>query len=240
MKTSNKISSNFFDQLFIQWKTVVFTYRIVSLLLFINVEFSRDVTHGFLLYVTLVMSFFTLFMMSRILSSLLTTGNFILQMSPLERTSLSFNDVNSFNPFLDPCGGLWTKFEEYCYHVNGDEKTEEEAQQYCDKEMDANLAKINSQEENSFVLDLANKHAPSATQVWIGLMWEENPKDFYWYDHSVPTFKYWAPQEPNGKASEPCVVMFVGRDERLPIRASGYWNDVRCNEQSATVCKRLY
>ena len=69
------------------------------------------------------------------------------EMSPLEQTRLSFNDVNSFNSFLDPCGGVSTKFEEYCYHVGGEKMTEEQAQQYCDQEMDANLAKINSKEE---------------------------------------------------------------------------------------------
>lgn len=203
-------------------------------------EFACDVTHGFLLYVTLVMSCFALRMMSRILSRLLTAGNFMLEMSPLERTSLSFNDVNSFNSFLDPCGDVWTKFEEYCYHVSGKKLTEKQAEQYCDQKMDANLAKINSQEENNFVLDLAHRHAPSAERVWIGLKWESRPKDFYWYDHSFPTFKNWAPGEPNGKAKEPCVLMYVGKYNQLPQWAAGYWNDINCEEKIAAVCKRLY
>ena len=205
-------------------------------------EFACDVTHGFLLYVTLVMSCFALRMMSRILSRLLTAGSFMLEMSPLERTSLSFNDVNSFNSFLDPCGDVWTKFEQYCYHVSAESLTEQQAEQYCDQKMDANLPKINSQEENSFVLDLAQRDAPSAKQVWIGLKWESesNPKDFYWYDQSVPTFTYWAPGEPNGKDKEPCAVLYVGKFEQLPQRAAGYWNDVPCEVKSAVVCKRLY
>lgn len=198
--------------------------------------------HGFLLYVTLVMSCFALRMMSRILSRLLTAGNFMLEMSPLERRSLSFNDVNSFNSFLDPCGDVWTKFEEYCYHVSGETLTEKQAEQYCDQKMDANLAKINSQEENNFVLDLAHRHAPSAERVWIGLKWEELPKDsdFYWYDHSFPTFKNWAPGEPNGNAKEPCVLMYVGKYNKLPQWGAGYWNDINCEEKIAAVCKRLY
>ena len=114
-----------------------------------------------------------------VLSRLSTTGNFMLQMSPLQRTSFSFNDVNSFNSFLDPCGDFSTKFEEYCYHVSGKKMTEEETQQYCDKEMDVNLAKINSQEENNFGLALVNKNAPSAVGVWIGHKWKNSPKDFY-------------------------------------------------------------
>ncbi|CAH3180996.1 unnamed protein product, partial [Porites lobata] len=140
----------------------------------------------------------------------------------------------------DPCGDVWTKFEEYCYHVSGTKLTEKQAEQYCDQKMDANLAKINSQEENNFVLDLAHRHAPSAERVWIGLKWESRPKDFYWYDHSFPTFKNWAPGEPNGKAKEPCVLMYVGKYNQLPQWAAGYWNDINCEEKIAAVCKRLY
>ena len=164
----------------------------------------------------------------------------MLEMSPLERTSLSFNDVNSFNSFLDPCGDVWTKFEEYCYHVSGETFTEQQAEQYCDQKMDANLAKINSQEENNFVLDLAHKHAPSAKKVWIGLKWENGPKDYYWYDHSFPTFKNWAPDEPNGKANEPCAELYVGQYQLLPQRGAGYWNDAPCGGKIPAVCKRLY
>lgn len=165
----------------------------------------------------------------------------MLQMSPLERTSLSFNDVNSFNSFLDPCGDVWTKFEEYCYHVSSETLTEEQAEQYCDQKMDANLAKINSQEENNFVLDLAQRHAPSsAKEVWIGLKWENSPRDYYWYDHSVPTFKNWAPGEPNGNANEPCVFLYVGQYWLLPPKGAGYWNDAPCGGKIPAVCKRLY
>ena len=42
---------------------------------------------------------------------------------------------------------------------------------YC-KELGGNLVKINSQEENEFVLNLVNKLAPSLKQIWIGLVWD--------------------------------------------------------------------
>lgn len=203
-------------------------------------EFARDVTHSFLLpasrHASDVMLCF-----AHDVAYLIKAGNFMLEMSPLERTSLSFNDVNSFNSFLDPCGDVWTKFEDYCYHVSGEEMTEEQAQQYCDQKMDANLAKINSQEENNFVLDLANKHASSAKQVWIGLKWKNDPKNYYWYDNSVPTFTNWAPGEPSGKVKEPCVLMLIGQYDMLPVRAAGYWNDVLCDAPHIpAVCKKLY
>ena len=162
-------------------------------------------------------------------------------MSPLEQTSLSFNDVNSFNSFLDPCGDVWTKFEEYCYHVGAKKMTEEQAQQYCDQEMDANLAKINSKEENDFVLEVAKRHAPSTKGVWIGLKWQSSAKHYYWYDNSAPTFTSWPPPQPFEKAREPCVVMLTGQYELLPIGAAGFWQHVSCDAPHfPAMCKKLY
>lgn len=154
--------------------------------------------------------------------------------------------MNNSHSFPDPCQGEWTKFEDSCYHVTGAVKTQAEAQEYCNG-LHANLVKINSLEENNFVLDVARKHAPNAQQIWLGLEWEEkaDPKAFYWFDHSVPTFTNWAPGEPNGYAAEPCAQMFVaGHSNNLAIRSAGYWNDIKCDVQSdlpnGIVCKKLY
>ena len=119
--------------------------------------------------------------------------------------------------------------------------TQEEAQQYCDQEMDANLAKINSKEENDFVLAVAKRHAPSTKSVWIGLKWQSSAKNFYWYDNSVAAFTNWAPGEPSGKAKEPCVVMLTGQYDLLPIGLAGYWNDLSYDAPHLpAMCKRLY
>ena len=69
--------------------------------------------------------------------------------------------------------------------------------------------KINSKEENEFVLNLVNKLAPSLKQIWIGLEWDSRLNAFVWYDHSVPTFTKWAPHEPNGNGVEPCSNMWT-------------------------------
>ena len=125
----------------------------------------------------------------------------------------------------------------------GTEKNSElEAQQYCEDEMDANMLKINSQEENNFIVDLVKEHAPTAKHIWIGLKWEKAPKHFFWYDQSVPTFTNWGPGEPNGGGSEPCVAMYaLPPPNALPQRATGYWNDVSCVKTDViAVCKRLY
>ena len=101
--------------------------------------------------------------------------------------------------------------------------------------------KINSQEENEFVLNLVNKLAPSLKQIWIGLEWDFRLKFFVWYDHSVPTFTKWAPHEPNGNAKEPCSNMWTGH-AGARYWESGDWNDRNCGNTvlpCGLVCKRL-
>ena len=84
----------------------------------------------------------------------------------------------------------------------GSIKTWDQAQEFC-KHRGGELVKINSFEENEFVLKLVNQCDPPLKQVWIGLRWKPYAKTFLWSDNSIPFFKYWAPHEPNGKASEP-------------------------------------
>ena len=120
-------------------------------------------------------------------------------------------------------------------------KTQSQAKQWC-SDQEADLVKINSAEENEFVLELVREEAPSLQQVWIGLEWHTNK--FYWSDLSVPDYTNWAPGEPNGKAREPCGHMYVGgHSQQLPHRASGSWNDISClghaGYPNGIVCKRL-
>ena len=140
-----------------------------------------------------------------------------------------------------PCPDGWTRFEHYCYLVSSSINTWDQAQKHC-QSLGAGLVKINSPEENEFVLNLVAKESPSLKQVWIGLHWYSGA--FYWYDVSVPLYKNWAPNEPNGNKNEPCAQMFIdGRLDFLPTRAAGYWNDVSCHGNPKApiglVCKRL-
>ena len=96
--------------------------------------------------------------------------------------------------------------------------------------------KINSVEENEFVLALAREKAPSKHHVWIGLKWNSGRKAFLWSDLSVPIYTNWGPGEPNGKAHEPCAHMMT-----KSVGASAKWNDLSCGlrHDFAFVCKRL-
>ena len=141
-----------------------------------------------------------------------------------------------------PCPNAWAKFNNYCYLVGSYIKTWDEAQTYC-TEIGGDLVKITSAEENEFVLMLTRRKVPALKQIWIGLKWDFNAKQFFWSDHSVPVYKNWAPREPNGNASEPCGIMWTGHTTLLPFRASGYWSDLICGVvpqlPCGLVCKRL-
>ena len=99
--------------------------------------------------------------------------------------------------------------------------------------------KINSVEENEFVLALIKRRAPALKQIWIGLKWNSTIKEYLWSDLSTPVYKNWAPHEPNGYAKEPCSNMWVARYAGI----TGHWNDLPCEVVShlpcGLVCKML-
>jgi len=134
-----------------------------------------------------------------------------------------------------PCPSGWTRFKSYCYLVSSSTKTWHQAQAYC-RALRGELVKINSVEENEFVLALARKEASSKSHVWIGLKWNSGKNAFLWCDHSVPVYTNWAPGEPNGKAAEPCNHLYTGI-----AGLTGYWNDISCGTRNdrGFVCKRL-
>ncbi|XP_015756013.1 PREDICTED: snaclec coagulation factor IX-binding protein subunit A-like [Acropora digitifera] len=145
---------------------------------------------------------------------------------------------------FNQCGNQpgWVVYNGFCYLASASVKTKTDAQNFC-KASGAELVKITSQDENDFVLALAREKAPSVKQVWIGLQYESGPKEFYWSDGSFPTYKNWAPNEPNGKSREPCGHMWTGQTPVIRIRASGYWNDLPCSIKkdlpNGLVCKKL-
>lgn len=115
-----------------------------------------------------------------------------------------------------------------------------DAKQFC-SDKGADLVKINSAQENNYVLKLVRTEAAALQQVWIGLEW--HGEAFYWSDLSVPDYLNWAEGEPN-KENEKCGHMYVGGyPDYLPNRASGKWNDMVCQGldgfPNGLVCKRL-
>ena len=139
---------------------------------------------------------------------------------------------------INQCKHGWVLYNSFCYLASASVKTRSDAQKFC-KASGAELVKITSQDENDFVLALARDKAPSVKQVWIGLQYESGGKAFYWSDGSFPTYKNWAPGEPNGKAHEPCGHMYTGGPFLYVYTSSGYWNDASCSHTKGLVCKKL-
>ncbi|XP_068745168.1 perlucin-like protein isoform X2 [Montipora capricornis] len=137
------------------------------------------------------------------------------------------------------CPSGWERFGRYCYLVSGSILTWDQARSYC-RTRGGELVKINSAEENEFVLNLVQQRQPSLREVWIYLKWDSSVKQFLWNDHSVPVYTNWAPNEPNGKANEPCGHIWIGHQGSLTW-ASGSWNDRSCglHINCGLVCKRL-
>lgn len=142
----------------------------------------------------------------------------------------------TFDSFL-VCPTGWILFNNNCYLINdSDSKTWLQAQTFC-RSLKGELVKINSAEENDFVWDLVKRQATSVRYVWIGLKWNSTANGFYWYDHSVPVYNNWNTGEPNGRASEPCGLMY---GPSSPPSHHGRWNDATCDPQfSGTACQRL-
>ncbi|XP_068745159.1 perlucin-like protein [Montipora capricornis] len=137
------------------------------------------------------------------------------------------------------CPSGWERFGRYCYLVSGYTGTRDQARSYC-RARGGDLVKINSAEENEFVLNLIQQRQPSLGEFWIDLKWYSSVKQFLWNDNSVPVYKNWAPHEPNGKVNEPCVIMWNGQN--VSLRPSGTWNDRSCTNNPrhcGSVCKRL-
>ncbi|XP_068742799.1 alpha-N-acetylgalactosamine-specific lectin-like [Montipora capricornis] len=133
------------------------------------------------------------------------------------------------------CPSGWERFGRYCYLVSGSILSWDQARSYC-RTRGGELVKINSAEENEFVLNLTQQRQPSLTLVWINLKWDSSANQFLWNDHSVPVYTNWASNEPNGKANEPCAHIYSSVGQ-----VAGFWNDRPCSRLANTglACKRL-
>ena len=81
-----------------------------------------------------------------------------------------------FHTFLGyHCPRGWMQFKSLCYFVSSSIKTWHQAQAYC-KGLGGELVKINSDEENEFVLKQVHRRALPVKQVWSGTRgWEVSP-----------------------------------------------------------------
>ena len=95
-----------------------------------------------------------------------------------------------------------------------------EAQDYCQSNyLNGNLASISDSTENQAVFDTCN-----GGTCWIGL---QNYPALAWYDGTAYSYTNWSPNEPDGGASQPCVM----------INVAGLWITGGCDNQLQSVCE---
>ena len=126
-------------------------------------------------------------------------------------------------PFMltDPetCAQGWQYFDGSCYKVASESDAFVPARSSC-LAQGADLVKISSTEENTFVKDEASD------EIWIGLEKTQDDDSFYWKDGSEVSYKNWKDGSPG---NDTCVVMDV----------NGKWRDSQCSfTPSKYVCEQ--
>ncbi|XP_078701809.1 uncharacterized protein LOC144927891 isoform X2 [Branchiostoma floridae x Branchiostoma belcheri] len=109
----------------------------------------------------------------------------------------------------------WREYNDNCYKLGETKLSWFKAREECNKH-GANLASIQSREENNFLKYFVKKvlrprPSRSSCQVWIGL---RNERGWHWAHGARLTYTNWAPGEPSGKgfwltAREDCGSMYT-------------------------------
>lgn len=96
----------------------------------------------------------------------------------------------------------------------------------------AHLAVVDDELENAWlssVAEAAVTDSPSSNQLlWLGMGDHNVEGDFHWVTGARLGLTLWAADEPNSKR---------GIEDCVEMRASGEWNDDRCNAKLAYVCE---
>ncbi|PIK36791.1 Lectin [Apostichopus japonicus] len=132
-----------------------------------------------------------------------------------------------YTSIMNGCKDNFERFYTNCYlHVTTPGNFSE--QQAVCMGYGADLASIQTEEENDFIADITDN-----VRSWIGGKFDPNTDSFMWVDGSAMSLTKWRKREPNrwgGK--EDCVeTNFIRR---------GLWNDHFCVRQKAAVCKLTF
>ena len=92
--------------------------------------------------------------------------------------------------------------------------------------MGANLAAIETQEENVYV-----QHRHNGNKAWIGLNDIATEGLFVWVDGCPEKFRYWAEKQPNDIGGQDCA-------HTLGVDHGYKWNDVNCSTCHQYTCKK--
>ena len=136
------------------------------------------------------------------------------------------NDSNIIVLFpKDVCEPGWSFYNGSCYFTSETCETWSNASITC-RAMGANLAAIESQEENVYI-----QHRHNGDKAWIGLNDIATEGLFSWVDGCPDKFRYWAQNQPNDFSGEDCV-------HTLGAGHGYMWNDVDCSACHQYSCKK--
>lgn len=130
-----------------------------------------------------------------------------------------------------------------CIRMFTKKKTWADAEKSC-KNNGGHLIKIESKEENTFLLDTFLQIPPGAVNIeaWIGLTDKKEENKFVWTDGSPQNpnenCTMWANEQPNDEDSQDCVEVANGVFWPLGPPQIGVWNDFQCNKKLMYICEK--
>ncbi|XP_068172334.1 aggrecan core protein-like [Antennarius striatus] len=123
----------------------------------------------------------------------------------------------------EQCDSGWTKFQGNCYLHMSHPMPWEDAELFCQTDF-ANLAVINTPEEQAFVSKLTQSHQ------WIGMSDRMISFFFQWVDGSQVQYMNWMTNRPSYTDAGRCVAATCSQ--------GGGWDDMLCTEMLPFTCKK--
>ncbi|XP_055509221.1 alpha-N-acetylgalactosamine-specific lectin-like [Leucoraja erinacea] len=134
--------------------------------------------------------------------------------------------------FKGPCAEDWFYFPSLksCHRFFAVKKTWSDAEMMCNAQTHyANLATVNSPEQDEFIAKVINTVSKSSTRAWIGLNDLCKEGTFKWIDGTRLGYQHWSDTQPDNRyGHEDCVILNYFKE--------GSWNDVECGSGYGFVC----
>ena len=127
---------------------------------------------------------------------------------------------------LEACPQHWLSWGDSCYRAYKGPKSWNDSLTFC-RENQADLASLNSAEENQFVF----QNVDATKGIWIGLVKDQKLRLFRWTSEEKVGFKNWI-TEPDINGNENCGEMLDYASFR------GKWNDKPCSSTLSFVCEK--
>ncbi|KAK0136280.1 CD209 antigen-like protein D [Merluccius polli] len=117
----------------------------------------------------------------------------------------------------------WRYYDHSLYYISAAKKNWTASRDDC-LERDADLAVINSREEQEFVSRQLGSY-----WTWIGLSDGDTEGTWKWVDGTIMTSSFWLSNQPND----------AGRGQDCVATGWNAWNDLPCGEQHRWICEKV-